>query len=231
MRESSFGRGWWTWFVAPTAVVVTALVTSRVRADMGLVNTGLALAFITTSVAIIDWRAGVFNSVVASLALNYFHTEPVHSFRVTSASDLWMVLLLCILGFSVSASSAFRWRRSVRAHHEAVSDRANLDLLVNAFTERPASGVWHDAIEALADGLALVTARLDTGTDEGLPRIARRTNGRHDTLVLPQCGAVVEFRDGLLGSRLILTPKPGVGPVEVKRDVVFAFADAVESTL
>lgn len=224
-------RWWWTWLVAPSVIMAVCLATSPVRADMGLVNTALALACVTTVVAIVDWRAGILNSIVAALSLNYFHTEPTRSFRITSASDVWMVVLLCGLGFAVSGSSALRWRRTVVDHRRTLSESVNLRLLVDAFEGRPADAVWHDSVDATADGLSLVEVRLETDADGRLPRVARRSGDESGLVVIPECGAVVEFRDARVRSRLVLIPSPGVGAVEVRRDVVFAFADAVELTI
>ncbi len=223
--------GWWLWLVAPLSLFIICLATSPVRANMSLVNTALALACVTTVVAILDWRSGVANSIVAALSLNYFHTEPTHSLRITAASDVWMVVLLSALGLGVSASTAFRWRRSLVAERRLSAEQVNSRLLSDAFGVRQADSLWHDSVDALAEGMSLIDVRLTTDADIRLPRIARQSGDDSGLVLVPESGALVEFRNDRLKSRLILTPQRGVGAVEVRREVVFAFVDAYELTI
>jgi hypothetical protein len=50
-------------------------------------------------------------------------------------------------------------------------------------------------------------------------------------MVLPEGGAIVQFRDPRHSEQLVLTPRPGMGAVSIDRRVALTFADQVEVSL
>lgn len=223
--------------VAPIIAFLLAVSTSSVRQEIGLINVALALAIVTVIASIFDWRAGIATSVISAISVNYFHTEPIHSLRITSGNDIWTVSLLSVLGIAVSASSAVRMRQSLRDHHSQSAHEASSHLLNQLFVDRPVSEVWHESIHALCADLSMVNVRLDFDQDSRLPTISRQAGTINDVrtsaarVVLPESGAVVEFQNSSIRSRLILIPQPGVGSVDIDRNTVFTFVDHIEKSL
>ena len=101
----------------PAAVLAAWLMSQSKSGDGGLTqaNVALVMAALTVLFALVDWLAGLTTSVAAALALNYYHTEPFHTLRVTDSRDVLSIVLLLVLGLTVSAATAFRVRRGV--HH------------------------------------------------------------------------------------------------------------------
>jgi hypothetical protein len=203
---------------------------------MGLVNVALALAILTTISAMIDWKSGIIASFTAGLTLNYFHTEPVHSFRITAPSDIWMIGLLTVLGLISSLITAVRVRKVLHQHLSTNADEVSHSLLTQLFENRSVSDVWHEAVDSICSDLSLVDVRIDATPNLPLPVIARHKATDHrpspqSAVVLPECGAVVEFRNPAIRSHLVLTPRTGMGSISIPRSTVFAFVDQIEQTL
>lgn len=203
---------------------------------MGIVNVALALAILTTISAMIDWKSGIIASFTAGLTLNYFHTAPLHSFRITAPSDIWMISLLTALGLFTSLITAVRVRKVLQQHLSAHTDDISHSLLTQFFENRPVTEVWHGSVDTLCAELTLVDVRIDVTPNLPLPVIARHKSPDHMTnpqpvVVLPECGAVVEFGNPDIRSHLVLTPRAGMGSVSVPRSAVFAFVDQIEKTL
>lgn len=236
-RTADRPPAWLPLLVGPVAVVVVAAVTQSVREDMGIANVALVLAMVTVAAALSSFWAGLATSVVAAGALNYFHTEPVHSLRITSGSDLLAVSLLAAMGVGVSVATALRVRRTVVGRHADGAAAAARRLEAMLGTARPAVELWHGAIDAGAAQLANVDARLAHGGTASLPVIARRRrgidddSGEHLSVTLPEGGAIVQFLDPRRTGQLVLSPRAGLGAVSVERRTVFAFADHLEAVL
>jgi hypothetical protein len=191
------------------------------------------MAAITVSIAVVNWRAGHTTSVVAALSLNFFHTEPVHSLRVTQSSDLLAVLLLAVIGAATSAATAIRVRAFA---HEHVAEKAaeGRTLLATAGVQnRPVEVVWAEAVRAACAGLSLVDCRIEPAGSSRLPSIARPRAGSDgaDTFVLPETGAVIPTLDPRQRAQVVLTPRPGMGSLELDRRAVTAFVDQLEMVL
>jgi hypothetical protein len=194
-------------------------------------NAALVMALLVVTVAHVDWLAGIVTSVTAALALNYFHTQPLLTLRVTDSRDVVSIVLLGALGVLVSATTAARVRRGVtrvRAGDASAAGRA----FSTAITEdHPAGELWSAAIAAPGNDLALVLARVDRAAPIALPVIGRTSDskGVDDTLVLPAYGAALRLeRRHAEGRWLVLTPRTGIGPLTLDRRAVMAFATTVE---
>ena len=220
-------------FAGPVAVVAIAWATTNVRDTMEIANVALVLAAVTVGVALVGWRGGLVTSAAAALSLNYFHTEPAHSLRITDRSDLIAVLLLAVLGFAVSTATALRVRALTKATHEQIAHDSKAELRQSLTTGRAVSQVWEQAIRASCAELALVDCRLEIDDTSSLPEISRhRSNtAARSTFVLPETGAAVSFVDPRLASRVVFTPRHGVGPLELDRQTVTTFVDQLELAL
>jgi len=188
----------------PVIAVLISWSTASVRESIGVANVALVLAIVTTAAALLRWESGILTSLVAASTLNFFHTEPIRSFRITSSSDLVMISLLMLIGLGVSFITASRVRRVV---HQLHSDTATDLLKVNVQLLRESSS--------------------------HLPVISRRPglSDDDDELLLPETGAVLKFNDPRIQSVLLVTPHPGLGSLSVSRRTMNAFADHVETVI
>jgi K+-sensing histidine kinase KdpD len=222
--------------VGPIVVFVVAWATASVREDMGIANVALVLAGITIVAALLSSLAGLVTSVVAAMSLNYFHTAPVHSLRVSAGSDLLAVGLLAMIGLMVSAVTAVRVRRTAVARRGEHADLAAIDLHAMLTVGRPVIDVWDVTVAAAAAQFGLVDVRLVPAGSVRLPVVSRKPWDPKDMaidhmMLLPEGGAVVQFRDPRHGGQLVLTPRAGMGAVYIDRRVALVFADQIELSL
>ena len=200
-----------------------------------LANVALVVAVVTVGVAVVDWVAGVVTSVVAALALNYFHTEPFRTLRIDDRRDVYSVLLLGALGLAVSAVTAARVRSEVRGATRRRAAVAGAELTALLAEDRPVPATWSAAISAAANDLDLLEVRIATGTPAQLPIVGRHDADRDDAgadLTIPAVGAALRLRAAHPEGRwLVLTPRAGHAPLTVDRRAVLSFADTVELAL
>ena len=217
----------------PVLALLVALSTSSLTDSMAVANAALLLAVVIVTAALVDSIAGLTTAVVGALALNYFHTEPVHSLRITSRSDVVAVILLAALGIVVSAATAFRVSERVRQYHSSLSK----DVANRMERGQSAPALWRTAIDGEAAELAGLTARLVPSGSQRLPVIARHdtrfdeSSSDHQYVRIPASGAVVVLRDPRLGRDLVLTPRDGQSTIDAQRSTVFMFADTIELSL
>ena len=219
--------------LGPVAVIAIAWASTNARDTMSIVNVALITAAVSIAVAIVGWRGGLATSIAAALALNYFHTEPVHSLRITSTNDLIAVLLLGSLGAAVSIGTALRVRVFARSDSKASQTLASADLAESLRHPQPLADVWMRSVGASSGSLALVDCCIDLGEHTRLPLIARAAPGVtvSSMLLLPETGAAIPFSNAALPGRLVLIPRPGIGAVEVDRRAVLACVEHVEFAL
>lgn len=221
--------------VGPLGAVVVAwsLSLDADRDGLTQANVALVMAAATVLVASFDWLAGAVTSVAAALALNYFHTEPYRTLRVTDRRDVYSIVVLGALGLVVSAVTARRVRRRVLELRRADAHRSGAALAALVASDRPVSDVWAASVSASSNDLAMVSARVVARVPDGLAEIGRLADRAESrTITLPTQGAALHLsRRHHEGRWLVLTPLPGLGPVEVDRRAVLAFADALEVAL
>lgn len=187
----------------PAVAVLISWSTSSIRENIGVANVALVLAILTTCAALLRWEAGILTSLVAASTLNFFHTQPIRSFRITSGADLLMISLLMIIGLGVSFLTASRVRSAVQQFSPDVSN-----------------------------DLSKVDVQLLHETPGNLPIVSRRAGvSDDDELLLPETGAVLKFNDPRIQSALLLTPRQGLGALRVSRRTMSTFADHVETII
>jgi hypothetical protein len=222
--------------IGPLLAIGVAWVTSSVSEDMGIANVALVLAIISTVAALVHGLAGLTTSIAAALSLNYFHTEPVHTLRITAGSDLLAVALLATLGLIVSAVTALRVRRNVVVQRVDAANVAAARLMTELASGRPVSEVWDVTVAAMSGQFGLVDARLEP-VESARPRpvVSRQPwepgSSIDHSVVLPEGGAVVHFRDPRHPQQLVLTPRAGMGAITVDRRVALTLADQIEVSL
>jgi hypothetical protein len=220
--------------LGPIAVILVGWASTSVRDTMAIANVALVMAAITVGVAIIGWRGGLATSVAAALSLNYFHTEPVHTLRITDKSDLVAVLLLGTLGIAVSAATAVRVRAAARAHHKVIGLEGRTEIAASMQTSRPVTQVWADSVRASCGELALVDCKVEPIAPTALPAIARYRPSSDEAMssfVLAESGAVIPFVNRELPGVVVLTPQRGMGAVTLDRRIVTNFVENLEAVL
>jgi hypothetical protein len=216
--------------VGPVAVALVAWATESSNAGMAIANVALLLAALCVGAALISWQAGIVTSVVAGLALNYFHTVPLHSLRMTEGAEILTVALLIGLGAVVSVATALRVRRTAFARHDAEGDRATERLRELLATGASALAAWHTALDGANPQLGLLNARLVDSAPASMPLVARTAgSGEAGTVVLPESGAAIRLQGD--PRVLVVQPRQGIGALEVDRASLLAFADQLVVTL
>ena len=187
----------------PLVAVLISWSTSSIRENIGVANIALVLAILTTCAALLRWEAGILTSLVAASTLNFFHTQPIRSFRITSGADLLMISLLIMIGLGVSFLTASRVRSAVQQFApDASNDLSKINVQI---------------LPELPNNLPVVSRRPGFSDD--------------DELLLPEAGAVLKFNDPRIQSVLLLTPRQGLGALRVSRRTMSTFADHVETII
>jgi hypothetical protein len=181
-------------------------------------------------------------SVSGALALNFFHTRPYLTLRVTDRTELISVVLLLIAGLLVGELALLRTRSQGNVVDRDLEVRALRDAAHRAGAgdvDELESGIR----SALIAGLALKDCRFERIEDQPvleLPMVdhsgrIRRTEQRYvhgGGFELPPEGVVIEVRhaDQLLG-HLVLIPEAGQGVSLDRRKLAVALADVLATAL
>jgi len=219
--------------LGPAAAIATAGLLGSIRDDVGVTNVALILSFIVVIAALMGRAAGVVTAIVAGLSLNFFHTEPFHSLRISSGRDVATVLLLTGLGILVSEMSAWRRRAhysSVRRLHGAQALRDTAALI--AARSEP-NEVWNVIQPAILDLLDLADCRYEPGSSPSAPPMQRSGTlvahtmhlGR-DGFEISEDGAAiaVTFAGHTMG-HIVMRPLGHRGSPRDAREVAVALAD------
>ena len=220
------------WLGPPCAFAIAKL-TAQQSDGLSIANTALILAFFSTAIGALNPMAGVFTSLSGGAFLNYFHTEPVHSFRMSSSSDILMISLFMVLSLSVSIVTSFRMRRNLITNR-----RDSVKYQQDAFTNNNvppqlAPEFWQSLIERIDPNLSFIQVSFTNTPPQHIPTIARHrpTSADSPIVVIPECGASVEFLDPRISQVLILKPTPGFAPLTLSRAAIFALSNDAELSL
>ena len=220
--------------VAVLASWLLSIGGSGPNGPLSLANTTLIMVFITLVAAVVDWRAGIATSIVASIALNYFHTAPYRTLRITDRQDLLSVFLLAAVGLTVSAAAAARTRTTIRrvsSRELSASGSRVSDLLAAGDVS---AHVWDTASDGIRAGLATTTVRLTDRSGDELPTISRKLGkvGGEDRVTIPRAGGLIPLDSAVRPrSWLLVSPIDRDTVTEVERRSLVLLADAVEHVL
>jgi K+-sensing histidine kinase KdpD len=219
--------------LGPALAIAVAWATSTVRSDMSIANAALALAFACVAAALVSPIAGFVTSAVAALALNYFHTTPVHSLRMTEGDEIVTVVLLVLLGSSVSIATTLRFRAKVAVHRTDESLAATRDLqeLLSHGGALPA--VWLTAVQSVCVQAGSIDVSLLAAAPSEVPVISHRrpsgTGSDADEVVIPETGAALLLPNGR--GALLLRPQAGLGAITAARTMLLQFGDQLAAAL
>lgn len=213
--------------LGPLMAIVVAWVTESVSDDMGVANVALVLALVCVAAALVHPGAGLLTSAVAALALNYFHTVPIHSLRMSESDEITTVVLLVVHGLAVSIGATLRARSKVGTHRVNVSDAAAQDLRTLLMEGSSLVTAWQTAVVADTEHAASLDVMLLD--DVGTRHVVIAGNAGSDVVVVPEAGAVLQL-PGAPGA-LLVKPQPGLGAIETSRAHLLRFADQVAAAL
>jgi K+-sensing histidine kinase KdpD len=203
------------------------------RSDMSIANAALVLAFVCVAAALVSPIAGFLTSAIAALALNYFHTTPVHSLRMTEGDEIVTVILLLLLGSSVSIATTIRVRAKVAVYRtdESLAAARELQELLSHGGALPA--VWLTAVQSVVAQAGSIEVSLLAGAPSEVPVISHRlpsgTGSDVDEVVIPETGAALLLPKGR--GALLLRPQAGLGAITVARTMLLQFGEQLAAAL
>lgn len=220
------------WF-GPICAFVIAKLTAQQNDGLSIANIALVLAIFTTAIGAMNPTAGVFTSITAGAFLNYFHTNPVNSFRMSSTSDILMISLFTVLGLGVSVITSIRMRHNLLTNNRNATKSKQKSMSTTSTAPLHATEFWQSFIERIDPNLSFMQVHCAARPKEEIPTIARHRSTSADapTVLIPECGAIIEFQDPRISQVLILKPATGFAPLEVSRSAIFALSSDVELAL
>jgi K+-sensing histidine kinase KdpD len=213
--------------------IAVAWATDTASSDMSIANAALVLAFVCVAAALVNPIAGFLTSAVAALALNYFHTTPVHSLRMTEGDEIVTVILLVLLGSSVSIATTMRVRAKVAVHRsdESLAAANELQELLAHGGALPA--VWLTAVQSLCVQAGSIDVSLLAAVPSEVPIVSHRlpagTSADADEVVIPETGAALLLPNGR--GAVLLRPQAGLGAITAARTLLLQFADQLAAAL
>jgi len=216
-----------------SVMVAGALVS--VRDHFATENVALVLVLVVVVGAVIGGRrAGVVSAFIAALSLDFFHTEPYNSLKVSHAEDVTAMALLLAVALVVAeiVVRADRIRAATRIQREEIS---RLHRMAQFAASHESVG---DVVSALCAEL-ITTLRLQDCRYEPAPfsseLLAIEANGvvrtplhryTREGFELPrQPLALPVVAGGRTVGRFVVTPTPGAGVSMDRRLVAVALAD------
>jgi len=219
--------------LGPVLAIAVAWATATLRSDMSIANAALALAFVCVAAALVNPIAGFATSAVAALALNYFHTTPVHSLRMTDGDEILTVILLVLLGSSVSVATTMRVRAKVAGHRTDSSLAATRELQDLLAHGGALPAVWLTAVQSMCAQAGSIDVSLVSAPPGQVPVISRRVSSGAGsdghTVVIPETGAALVLPNGM--GALLLRPQMGLGAITASRTMLLQFGDQLAVAL
>ena len=140
---------------AIVAVTVAGLLVP-VRDALGAPNVALVLAIVVAGAAMLGGSvAGVVTSLAASLAFDYFHTEPYFDLRIDKRDDVAAAVLLLVLGGAVGVFASLRNNVRLDAQRQARGAAHLEDVAAVVAAGADLDEAWPVIRRALLDQLAV----------------------------------------------------------------------------
>ena len=160
--------------LTPAAALGVGLIVQPER-ELGAVSLFL-LAVVAAAVVGGIW-AGVGSSVVGFLALNYFFTEPLHTFRVADRDDVVAIVTFLVVALVVGSVVARAVDERIRATRREREARLLNLFATKALSGEPLERVLNDLATALIDALRLSSCVIEVRAGSR-PYELRRTSPR-----------------------------------------------------
>jgi K+-sensing histidine kinase KdpD len=212
------------------------------RNVIGHTNVALVLVVVIVAAAALGGRlAGAMTAGAAALSFNFFHSEPLYTLRVRSATDIWTIVLLFVIGLVVGELAVLARNSKTRSAIDQAGV-AHLEKIGAMVAEnQPPATVWPAVQAALVDELSLAAATFEPGEVADSSLAVLKRSGRfdnkvmywsHDGIELPRDGVVLPVAAGTRSyGRIVLAPSVGRGTTRDQRRVAVALADLLAVTL
>lgn len=179
---------------APAIALGLALLVQPER-ELGAVSPFL-LAVVGASVVGGIW-AGVASSVLGFVALTYFFTEPIHTFRITARDDVVAVVAFLVVALTVGWVVARAVEERDRASRREREARLLSYFATKALSGEPLDRVLNDLAAALVDALRLAACDIRAAA-AGRTYDVRRT--RPDAVAGPAIEVPIRGGEAELGA-------------------------------
>jgi Domain of unknown function (DUF4118) len=223
--------------LGPMAAFFVAALLVVARDDIGTTNVALLIALVVVVAATADRAAGVATALVASLAYNFFHTEPYRSLRISDGQDILTVVLLIVIGLVVSEISA-RARQAISGRKRLGDAERSLERTAELLASGAGvSEIWESIRRDIIRLMHVADCRFEDASGSGsiseLPFISRAGTLDAQRRVwvdtgfeLPESGAAIRvvYRGDELG-QIALIPRAGAGSLTDERRLAVALAD------
>ena len=211
------------WILAPgdvsrVRVLVTALAAPAIALGLGLViqperelgALSLFLLAVVAAAVVAGRVAGIAASVLGFLALNYFFTQPLHTFHVADRDDVVALVTFLVVALAVGWVVARAVEERARATRREREARLLNYIAMKALSGEPLERVLGDLATALVDALRLSGCEIDAsagdralavrrgGLDGGAPErvpIVRGETTFGEVIAIPTAGAQVQADD------------------------------------
>jgi K+-sensing histidine kinase KdpD len=225
------------WAAGAAAALITIGVAGALvplRDPFGNTNMALVLVVVVVAAAAFGGRVtGVVAAVAASLAYNFFHTQPYLTLHVNDRKDVTTVVLLLIVGLIVGELATLHSASRAKAVSQAAGARRLEQVAGLVAAARPVDEVWPVVRQAITDELGLQGCRFEPSPYAGnLPAVSHsgklegQLHWAKEGFELPLDGSQLAVEhDGRLLGRLVLDATPGRGVTMDQRKVAIALAD------
>jgi hypothetical protein len=152
---------------------------------------------------------------------------------MTDGDEIVTVVLLVLLGSSVSIATTMRVRAkvAVRRTDESLAATRKLQELLSHGGALPA--VWQTAVQSFCVQAGSIDVSLLVSAPNEVPVIShRRPSGPgsdDDAVVIPETGAALLLPDGR--GALLLRPQAGLGAITAGRTMLLQFGDQLAAAL
>ncbi len=217
----------------PVLAIAVAWASARVRSDISIANAAAGPCLRVRRCGARQPDRRVRDLGYRRVALNYFHTTPVHSLRMTEGDEIVTVVLLVLLGSSVSIATTMRVRAKVAVHRtdESLAATRELQRLLTHGGALPT--VWLTAVRSVCAQAGSIDVSLLAAAPSEVPVISHRlpsgAGSDGDVVVIPETGAALVLPNGR--GALLLRPQAGLGAITAARTILLQFGDQLAAAL
>ncbi len=193
--------------LAPAAATALALVLQPGRA-LGAIS--IFLLGVVLAAALAGVWSGLAASVISLLCLNYYFTEPLHTFRVTDSEDVVALVVFLVVSAIVGSLLARALQERARASRGERESRLLSYFTTKVLSGEPLEQVLDDLAGALMGPLRLVRCQIDVRMDALEYEIVRRREAAAEG----DAAEVALEGGGRSFGRLVAVRAPGRPPIE-----------------
>lgn len=174
LRASAWAKGVLVAVLAPAVATGMALALQPGRA-LGAIS--IFLLGVVVAAALAGIRGGLAASVLSFLSLNYFFTEPLHTFRVTDSEDLVALVVFLVVAGIVGSLVARALEERAKAARGERESRLLSYLATKVLSGDPLDQVLGDFAGALLGTLRVARCEINVRTGNHTYEVVREREG------------------------------------------------------